>query len=106
MSELQAAHLTELADGKAANAALSSEYSLPDADELRLTRSGVSSAVYGSLNFMTPITELAFDQVTSTEAGAYNRWHETYQENWRQFFDPIAIRFSFTRDRLEAKLTV
>ncbi len=106
MSELQAAHLQELTSGKAAGAVLSSSFSLPDAGDLRLTPAGVVSSMYGSLNFMTPIAEIPLDRVTRAEADAYQRWRDTYQRNWRQYFDPIAIRLSVAQDRLEAELTV
>ena len=106
MSELQAAHLTELSAGKAANAVLTSDFKLPDAGELRLTRAGVTSATYGTLNFMTPIVELPPARVTGAEADAYRRWCDNYQRNWRQFFDPIAVRFAVEPHRLGVELTV
>jgi hypothetical protein len=106
MSELQAGHLMELAAGQATNAVLTSDFKLPDAGEWRLTRAGVASATYGSLNFMTPIAELPLDRVTRAEAGAYQRWCDSYQRNWRQFFDPIAVRFTVQQHQLGAELTV
>ncbi len=106
LAELQAAHLDELASGKAAGAALATDLKLPDAGELRLTRAGVTSAVYGSLNFMTPIVELPLTRVSRAEADAYQRWRDNYQRNWRQVFDPIAIRFAVSSNRLGAELTV
>jgi hypothetical protein len=106
MSELQAAHLTELAAGKTTNAVLTSDFKLPDAGELRLTRAGVTSATYGTLNFMTPIVELPLTGVTRAEADAYRRWCDNYQRNWRQVFDPIAVRFAVEQHRLGVELTV
>jgi hypothetical protein len=104
--ELQAAHLEELAQGKVTEVAVRSEFSLPGSGELRLTRAGVISSVYGSLEFMTPIVEIPLTQATRAEADAYQRWRDSYQQNWRQFFDPIAIRFSITKQKLVAELTV
>lgn len=106
MSDLQAVHLDELAQGKVTDAALRTEFQLPDAGELRLTRVGVISSTYGSLNFMTPISEIPLTQVGRAEADAYQRWRESYQRNWRQFFDPIAVRFSISKQKLSAELTV
>jgi len=40
------------------------------------------------------------------EADAYQRWRDSYQRNWRQFFDPIAVRFSLSKQKLSAELTV
>jgi hypothetical protein len=85
---------------------LATDYLVPDAGEFRLTRTGVSSATYGSLNFMTPISEIPLTKVTRAEADAYQRWRDNYQRNWRQVFDPIAVRFSVAPDRLGAELTV
>ena len=106
LAELQAAHLEELASGNAADTVLSPGFDLPDAGEFRLTRAGVISSTYGSLNFMTPIAELPLARVTKAEADGYRRWSDSYQRNWRQFFDPIAIRFAVAPDRLGAELTV
>ena len=106
LAELQAAQLDALASGQAAEAALATDFDLPGAGELRLTRTGVASSTYGSLNFMTPIAEMSLDQVTRAEADAYQRWRDSYQRNWRQYFDPIAIRFSIAPNRLGAEMTV
>ena len=106
MAELQAANLPALAAGQATNGMLTSPFSLPDAGEFRLTKQGVTSTTYGSLNFMTPIAELSLPNVTRAEADGYTRWRDTCQNNWRQFFDPIAIRFSISREQLAAEITV
>jgi hypothetical protein len=106
LAELQAAHLDELARGKSASAILQSDYSVPDLGELRLTPAGVASSTYGTLNFMTPILEIAPATVARDEARAYERWRDNYQSNWRQYFDPIALRFSISQKRLGVELTV
>jgi hypothetical protein len=106
LSDLQAAHLGELVSGKVSGQPLSPRVNLSDAGEFQLTPAGVSSSTYGGLDFMTPIAELSLDKVSRAEADAYERWRESYQRNWRQYFDPIAIRFSITPGRLGAELTV
>ena len=50
------------------------------------------SDVYNTLNFATPLIELAVDQVTAPEADVYNRFRLEYLGLWRQFFDPIGMR--------------
>src|SRR5205814_3446501 len=45
-------------------------------------------------------------EVTQAEAEGYNRWRNTYQQNWNQFFDPIAVRFSMSPRQLSAELAV
>lgn len=106
MAELQAAHLDELAAGRSVDSGLTAPAEFWDAGALRWTKAGVSSGRYGTLEFMTPILELGLTEVTRAEAEAYARWRENYQRNWRQFFDPIAVRFSVAPERLGAELTV
>ncbi len=106
LTELQARHLPEIVAGTATNSVLTSEFKLPDAGEWRLTPAGVVSTAYGSLRFMTPIAEIPLTNVTRAEEDAYNHWRDNYQNYWRQFYDPIAIRFSITRDKLGAQMTV
>lgn len=77
-----------------------------DLGDLSLTSQGATSSIYGSLAFMTPIAELSIDKVTKAEADTYSRWRDTYERNWRNYFDPIAIRLSAHGDQLGADLTV
>jgi len=106
MAELQAANLPTLLAGLGTNQILTTDFNLPDAGELRLSGRGVASETYGTLNFMTPIVELPLTEVTREEARAYERWRDSYQNNWRQFFDPIAMRYSLSRTQLSAEITV
>ena len=104
LAELQAAHLDELTFGKVKPGCIATN--LPEVGDVFLTRNGVVSQTYGTLDFLTPIIELPLTQVTQAEADAYNRWKQGYQENWSQYFDPIALRFSLTRERLSAEISV
>ncbi len=106
LSELQAAHLDELVRHQAVSAALHSDYFVPDLGELKLTPAGVASSTYGTLDFLTPVSELSLAAVTPEEAQAYGRWRDNYQSNWRQYFDPIAVRFSVSPSKLAADLIV
>ena len=76
------------------------------AGQLTLTERGVTSSTLGTLAFLTPIAEMPLDEVTATEAEAYNRWREGYEMNWNWAFDPIALRLTLRDDRLAADLTV
>ncbi|MFH1024813.1 MAG: hypothetical protein V1809_15640 [Planctomycetota bacterium] len=67
---------------------------------------GYMSSIYGTLDFQTPIAEMNLAKVTKPEADAYARWRDTYQQNWRQYFDPIAARVSVSGGRLAADVTV
>lgn len=106
LSDLQAQHVQELATRTAVEKPLASDRDVPHLGQLRLTPSGVASSVYGSLEFMTPIAELEFDKVTKAEASSYDLWRDSYQRNWRWFFDPIACRFSIGEQAIGVDLTV
>ena len=62
--------------------------------DVTLTSVGARSSVYGSLDFLTPISELSIDKVTAGEQQAYERWRDQYQQYWRWAFDPIAARIT------------
>lgn len=106
MSDLQAQYAERLVRGDVRDTQATPEYWLPEVKELTIAASGVSSTVYGTMAFQTPISELNFDRVTQPEADFYNRWRMGYQGNWRNFFDPIAVRFSIGAQELGADLTV
>jgi len=106
LAEAQAAHLVELIEGKVKSHPLQMDVGLPEGGELELTSSGVSCSTYGTLDFLTPIAEMPMTKVTQSEADAYNRWRTGYQQNWNQFFDPIAVRFSLSSRQLKAELAV
>src|SRR5205807_2126879 len=62
------------------------------AGELSLGADGVRSSIYGTLEFMTPIIEMDMERATRGEAESYMRWRDSYQRNWSNYFDPIAVR--------------
>jgi len=100
MADLQAKHVDELMSGKIKPA------TSPADDDLTMTPAGVRSAVYGTLDFMTPIAELQIDKVTQAEADMYNRWRDTYQQNWSNYFDPIGASLSITPERTAVDVSV
>jgi hypothetical protein len=59
-----------------------------------------SSARFGPLARLKPLSAQAdtLTEVTAAEAAAYNRYLENYTQFWRQFFDPIALRFGTAPD--------
>jgi hypothetical protein len=108
LAELQAEHLDALVKGEVrADNRPHIDLYMPDLGELKVAPRGVTSGTYGSLEFMTPILELPIEQVSGAEARAYGRWRDTYESNWRQFFDPIAARLSMRPDgSVAADMTV
>jgi hypothetical protein len=57
------------------------------------------SDAYNTIHFATPLIELPIDKVTEVEAREYNRFRLEYLGLWRQYFDPIGMRFAL-RDGL------
>ncbi|MEO2023298.1 MAG: hypothetical protein ABGX05_15865, partial [Pirellulaceae bacterium] len=106
MAELQASHLDALVRGEISSDLVTVDAGLPDAGVLRMLDSGVHSAVYGTLDFQTPIVELEMEHVTREEAQLYGRWRDGYQRYWSNFFDPIAVRFQVTKSKLATDVTV
>lgn len=106
LSNYQAEYLDDLVRGTVEPHNIQTLYQVADLGTLRVTREGVRSSTYGTLDFQTPIAELDFTRVTKAESEAYKRWRDTYQQNWSQFFDPIAVRFSINNDRLIGDVSV
>jgi hypothetical protein len=55
-----------------------------------------ASEAFGTPAGMKSLLELPVDRVTTAEASAYATYRENYERFWRQFFDPIAVRFDQT----------
>ncbi|YCM43270.1 hypothetical protein V2O64_18360 [Verrucomicrobiaceae bacterium 227] len=74
----------------------------------KVHRSGekVFSERYGSMGFLTPVSELAIERVSIREKEAYERWRRGYEGGWSKFFDPIAIRLHLKKEREELDLTI
>lgn len=106
LAEVQAEKLPRIVEKSKGDATPKAPPGSIDLGALRVTRAGVLSETYGTLEFSTPIVELALSEVETNEALAYARWRESYQQNWRGVFDPIAVRLSVRPDRLAADLTV
>ncbi|MFI5460521.1 MAG: hypothetical protein ACHRXM_34335, partial [Isosphaerales bacterium] len=111
LAEIQAAHLAAIVAGTGLSQPVNSpprrSALVPDLGELRISRTGVASSLYGTLGFQSPIVEIPLDEVTQTEAQAYRAWRDGYQRNWRGTFDPIALRLAVRPPgRMAADLTV
>ena len=106
MAELQASQLEALVQHKVEPGPIHTDLPILGGGRLRLEPQGVVSSVYGTLNFMTPIAEMPLDEVTKTEADAYQAWRNGYQGNWNWAFDPIGLRISLGKQKLAADLTI
>jgi hypothetical protein len=106
LAELQAEHLKAVVADAARPGELKAPQGAPDLGDLSLSRSGVTSSIYNTLDFLTPIAEIPLEEAGADEGRAYDNWRNTYQANWRGTFDPIALRVSLRPRRLAADLTV
>jgi hypothetical protein len=66
---------------------------------------GVSS-VLGTAQYLTPCCELSVKEATAEEVSAYREFVKDYNQYWRSYFDPIAIRLQVTAKRLRAETLV
>ncbi len=105
LAEHQAAAVPELVAG-APPRALASPPESRGLGELTLGPRGAHSSVYGSADFLTPILELDVAQVTQQEKEAYLRFKNRYQQGWRAYFDPIAVRFAVGEGRVGMDVSV
>lgn len=67
--------------------------------------SGQCSLV-GAPGELTPCCELPLENITQQEAQEYQAFVEQYNQYWRTFFDPIAIRVQMTPERYRAETIV
>ncbi len=66
----------------------------------------VISDTHGTLGFLTPVSELSLEKVTTAEKTAYENWRRGYEDGWARVFDPIAVRFSLSENEHRMDLTV
>lgn len=70
----------------------------PDGGQYSLAADGSSGACshHGQAHFLTPNLEIPVTQVNGEEADEYKRFLTEYNQYWRTFFDPIALRVKLT----------
>ena len=71
-----------------------------------LSNNGVHSEKFGTIGFVTPISELNVQKVTQSEKESYERWRNSYQRNWSNAFDPIAIQVKMTAKSISTDVSV
>jgi hypothetical protein len=106
LAELQAEYHAELVKGELPPEGIEFPRRVPGLGDLLLAPEGVRSSTYGSLEYQTPIVELALAKVTEAEAQAYNRWRDGYSRNWQWAFDPIGVQMSVSPKQVSVDLSV
>jgi hypothetical protein len=61
---------------------------------------------HGHAQLMTPCCEIPLNQVTGTEADEYKAFLDEYNQYWRTYFDPIALRIQVTPERYRLETVV
>jgi hypothetical protein len=62
--------------------------------------------VHGRADQMTPCIEVPLARVTREEGERYRQFVERYNQYWRTYFDPIAVRVQVTPARLRAETII
>jgi hypothetical protein len=90
-------------------AALKKEYLFcPEGKTMRwdAQRQTAVSEAYNTLHFATPLIELPIDKITPTEERDYREFREYYIQLWRQFFDPVGMRFSLNDKQVKMEVYI
>ncbi|MBI5208275.1 MAG: hypothetical protein HY934_10890, partial [Candidatus Firestonebacteria bacterium] len=92
-----------------ANHYLESEYlSCPDEGSYSLNTDTLEPlcSIHGKLRYLTPIAELPITMVSESEQKDYERFVQTYNSFWSQFFDPIGIRAKFNNNTIKIETCI
>ncbi len=66
-----------------------------DGAEIRFTPGSAASSVWGKAAALTPLIDLPpVTQVSAAEKLGYENFVQGYQQYWKQFIDPVAVRMS------------
>jgi hypothetical protein len=80
----------------------------PDGGTYRLSADGKSGVCshHGHANALTPCCEIPVKEVSGAEADEYKAFADEYNQYWRTYFDPIAIRLQLTPQRVRLETIV
>ncbi|MEO1996138.1 MAG: hypothetical protein ABGZ17_12770 [Planctomycetaceae bacterium] len=95
----QAASLQQLADTDCSPGVFGQgRWACPSGGDYRLSADGThgTSSIFGHPLHMTPCCEVAVTHISEYEAKEYQEFVQRYEQYWRTFFDPIAIRIQAT----------
>ncbi len=106
MSEITARHAEAIVAGKLDVGSKAADPDFAVSEDFVWDQNGVRSPRFGTLRFLTPISELGVDKVSPAENNAYSVFRNTFQDRWRNYFDPIAVRLTFDAGRMKADVTV
>ncbi|MBI1830602.1 MAG: hypothetical protein HYR84_04025 [Planctomycetes bacterium] len=84
------------------------ELFMPDGDAVAwdTEKKIAHSSVYNTVHFATPLIEIPIDNVTRQEAQEYGWFRDQYMGLWRNFFDPIGIRLSMSKEQVKTEIYI
>jgi hypothetical protein len=84
------------------------EFTCPDGGTYSLSDDGRigTCSHHGRGEFMTPCCEIPLKKANGAEADEYNAFLEDYNQYWRMYFDPIALRLQITPQRYRLETIV
>jgi hypothetical protein len=83
-------------------------FACPDGGTYSLSADGALGVCshHGHAQFLRPCCESALDRVSAEEADDYDAFRKEYNEYWRTYFDPIAIRVQVRPERYRLETVV
>lgn len=80
----------------------------PDGGRYTLSQDGLTAVCshHGPAQALIPCCEIPVKEVTADEAGEYKAFLAEYNQYWRTFFDPIALRIQITPQRYRMETIV
>lgn len=83
-------------------------WTCPDGGSYTLSADGLFGACshHGHADALVPLSEIPIENVTATEAAEYEQFLREYNQYWRTFFDPIALRIKVTPERYQIETIV
>lgn len=84
------------------------QWACPGEGKYILSDDGMSarSSRFGIAGQLTPLIEIPLDAVPFDEAEAYKQFLQEYNQYWRTFFDPIAVRVKVTPEQFRLETVV
>ena len=84
------------------------ELACPDGGSYALSSDGLTGQCshHGHADCLVPCLEIPLTQVSGDEAAQYKAFLDDYNQYWRMYFDPIAIRLQVTPGRLRLETII
>lgn len=84
------------------------KWACPAGGKYILSDDGMSarSTIFGTCGQMTPLLEIPLETVSQVDADAYKMFLDNYNQYWRTFFDPIAVRIKVRPEQFRLETVV